>query len=66
MEASDPERIAIAAEGDFVGTGVWKFVERGNAANHAWAMARGLENLELELIRRRATAPHELARTAGH
>jgi len=29
-EAVRPERIAIAAEGDFVSTGVWTFVERGN------------------------------------
>jgi hypothetical protein len=28
-------------------------------ANHQWAMARGLESLELELVRRRATTDAE-------
>jgi hypothetical protein len=31
------------------------------AANHRWAMARGLESLELELERRRAESPEEAA-----
>jgi len=31
------------------------------AANHRWAMARGLESLELELRRRRASSPAERA-----
>jgi hypothetical protein len=34
------------------------------AANHNWAMARGLESLRLELARRRAKSPDELARLA--
>lgn len=34
------------------------------AANHRWAMARGLESLELELARRHARSPDELARIA--
>lgn len=32
------------------------------AANHNWAMAKGLESLKLELARRRAKTPEELAR----
>ena len=32
------------------------------AANHRWAMARGEESLKLELMRRRARSPEELAR----
>lgn len=32
------------------------------AANHRWAMARGEESLRLELARRQATTPEELAR----
>ncbi len=32
------------------------------AANHDWAMARGEESLRLELARRRAKTPEELAR----
>lgn len=32
------------------------------AANHHWAMARGEESLKLELARRRARTPEELAR----
>lgn len=32
------------------------------AANHEWAMARGLESLKLELARRRAPTPEEAAR----
>ena len=32
------------------------------AANHRWAMARGLESLELELARRHAQSPTEAAR----
>ncbi|HEX8161698.1 MAG TPA: SRPBCC family protein [Pyrinomonadaceae bacterium] len=32
------------------------------AANHRWAMARGEESLRLELLRRRARTPEELAR----
>jgi len=32
------------------------------AANHNWAMARGLESLKLELARRQAKTPDELAR----
>lgn len=31
------------------------------SANHRWAMARGEESLKLELARRRASTPHELA-----
>jgi hypothetical protein len=34
------------------------------AANHHWAMARGEESLKLELARRRARSPAELARIA--
>ena len=32
------------------------------AANHEWAMARGLESLQLEIARRRAATPEEAAR----
>jgi Polyketide cyclase / dehydrase and lipid transport len=32
------------------------------AANHNWAMAKGLESLKLELARRRAKSPEELTR----
>ncbi|HEY0005673.1 MAG TPA: SRPBCC family protein [Pyrinomonadaceae bacterium] len=32
------------------------------AANHRWAMSRGLESLKLELARRRARSPEEAAR----
>jgi hypothetical protein len=32
------------------------------AANHRWAMRRGEESLKLELLRRRARTPEELAR----
>ena len=32
------------------------------AANHRWAMARGLESLKLELARRRAPTPKDAAR----
>lgn len=31
------------------------------AANHLWAMKKGLQSLQLELRRRRTTNPHELA-----
>lgn len=34
------------------------------SANHRWAMARGLESLELELARRHAATPEEAARIA--
>jgi hypothetical protein len=32
------------------------------SANHRWAMARGLESLQLELMRRHAASPDERAR----
>lgn len=76
-----PNGFALEALGDFVGTGVWKFVQNGDcciitydwrisaekpllkkmtwamrpvfAANHQWAMKKGLESLLLELRRRR-------------
>jgi hypothetical protein len=79
----------IQAEGDFVGRGIWTFVQEGDwavvtydwkiqadkpllrylsflmkpifAANHHWAMAQGERSLELELARRRASTPQELA-----
>ncbi len=88
VEYEAPSRLSIEANGDFVGTGVWTFVQDGDATevkyewairaqkpllrhlsfllkpvfalNHRWAMARGLESLELELERRRgnrAAAP---------
>lgn len=82
-----PHRLALRAEGDFVGVGTWTLAgdERQVdvrfdwtiradkpllrrlswllaplfAANHSWAMARGLESLRLELRRRRATSDAE-------
>jgi hypothetical protein len=72
----------LVAEGDFVGTGIWKLTQQDDivdvqydwriradkpllrygtlifrpmfSANHHWAMARGEESLNLELLRRRA------------
>lgn len=76
---------AFAAEGDFTGTGRWKFEQEGPdlvltldwrvsvdkpvvrhlsyllrplfAANHRWAMARGLEGLHREMRHRKAAGP---------
>ena len=89
-ETMRPTRLALAARGDFAGTGVWTFAEQDEhvdvsfswriradkpllrtlsvflkpmfSANHHWAMARGLESLELELRRQRAKGPDERAR----
>ena len=75
VESDRPRRLAIAATGDFNGTGVWTLQQEGEfvnltfdwkltadkpllrylsfllkpvfSANHRWAMARGLESLEL-------------------
>jgi hypothetical protein len=80
-ESDYPERLAIEAEGDFIGTGLWTFTQDGAftdvtydwriradkgllrrlswlmkpifAANHRWAMEKGRQSLELELLRRR-------------
>jgi hypothetical protein len=80
----------LQARGDFVGRGIWTFVQDGEwtnitydwkiqankpllrrlsfmlkpifAANHYWAMAQGETSLRLELARRNATTPEELAR----
>ena len=88
-EAVRPKRLAIAAQGDFVGTGEWTFAGRDDhvdisfswrvradkpllrtlssilkpmfSANHEWAMARGLESLDLEMRRQRAKTSHERA-----
>jgi hypothetical protein len=76
--------LALHAEGDFVGEGVWGFQQLGPyveatydwriraekpllkrmtwllrpifSANHRWAMRRGEESMELELVRRRLRA----------
>ena len=80
---------SLAADGDFVGTGVWTLEQHGEvvdvrydwriradkpllrygsfifrpifSANHHWAMARGEESLNLELMRRRAKTQAERA-----
>lgn len=80
-ECRRPARIALAAWGDFEGTGVWTIEADAKSTrvtyvwdvlarkhllralsfllrpvfslNHRWAMARGLEGLQLELRRRR-------------
>ena len=88
VEHDRPSRLALEANGDFVGSGVWTLAQDGDATelqyewairahkpllrylsfllkpvfalNHRWAMARGLESLEIELERRRgkpAAAP---------
>lgn len=84
-EARRPFHLAIEAEGDLQGSGVWTLEPQGAwvavtfeweiearkpilralsplfspilAANHRWAMARGVESLNLELARRRAATP---------
>jgi hypothetical protein len=84
-----PHGFTLQAFGDFVGRGIWTFMQAGEfceieydwridaqkpilkhlsflmkpifSANHHWAMARGLESLELELHRRRARTPNEAA-----
>ncbi|MEA2629526.1 MAG: hypothetical protein QOJ10_1986 [Chloroflexota bacterium] len=86
-ESRGVQGFSLAAEGDFVGTGVWTLKQDGDAvdvrydwriradkpllrygsfifrpffsANHRWAMARGEESLNLELMRRRAKTPAE-------
>lgn len=88
-EVKPGRRIALEAEGDFVGRGVWSFAEESRtttivyeweveaakpllrrlspllkpvfAANHRWAMAQGEVSMRLELARRRAATPEELA-----
>ncbi|HEX9099138.1 MAG TPA: polyketide cyclase [Candidatus Dormibacteraeota bacterium] len=88
-ESHGVDGFTLVAEGDFVGTGVWTFEQRGEfvdvvydwriradkpllrygspifrpifGANHRWAMARGEQSLNLELRRRRARSPEELA-----
>lgn len=88
-ESNLPHGFALEARGDFVGRGVWSFVQAGDyvdisydwriraekpllrtlsfllkpifSANHHWAMARGEENLALELQRRRASSDAERA-----
>ena len=92
-ESRAPSGFALEASGDFVGRGVWTFVQDGEAvdvtydwrigaekpllkhlsfllkplfrANHEWAMARGLESLQLELQRRRASSPAAAALVAA-
>jgi hypothetical protein len=86
-ESDAPHGFALQAFGDFIGHGVWTFIQDGEfceilydwrieatkpilknlsflmkpifSANHHWAMARGLESLQLELQRRHAVM-HEL------
>ena len=87
-ESVKPQRLAIRANGDFNGRGIWTFQQDGEfvditfdwkltadkpllrwlsflfkpifSANHRWAMARGLESLKLELLRRHAHNSEEL------
>jgi hypothetical protein len=81
---------SLEAQGDFVGRGVWAFIQNGVwvditydwriradkallkylsfmfkpmfSANHRWAMAKGEESLNLELLRRHAASDAEQAR----
>jgi Polyketide cyclase / dehydrase and lipid transport len=92
-ESFYPKGFAIAATGDFDGTGRWTIEPDGAwtdvfydwkiraekpllrrlswllkpvfAANHRWAMSRGLESLRLELKRRRAGTAAARARVAA-
>ena len=87
-ESVKPQRLAIRANGDFNGRGIWTFQQDGEfvdvtfdwkltadkpllrwlsflfkpvfSANHRWAMARGLESLKLELLRRHTHNSEEL------
>jgi len=84
LKAFPPHLIAIRAEGDLGGRGVWRFEQSGTfvdisfdwrvtaakpllrrlsfvckpvfAANHRWAMRKGLECLKAELVHRRSLA----------
>jgi Polyketide cyclase / dehydrase and lipid transport len=88
IESVKPHRLAIRANGDFNGRGIWSLEPDGEfvniafdwkltadkpllrwlsfllkpvfSANHRWAMARGLESLRLELLRRHARSNEEL------
>jgi hypothetical protein len=89
VESRAPHGFTLEAFGDFVGRGVWAFVQDGEVVditydwrieaqkpilkhlsfvlkplfslNHEWAMARGFESLQLELLRRHVANPAAIA-----